>query len=250
MGKKGAKSAFVGLRISDEASRKLSKVQEKAKLNKTEVLLRGLELVEEYYSLGLDRQPLGVELRELQRQARHHAESLRRIRSREQAIKEMAGELRAVDEIVDRHGCKDNALIQILLAVQAQNRWLPQHALVWIAERLQIPIARIYQIANFYEAFTLEPRGKHLFQVCTGTACYVRGAPLLLERMSQVLGLQPGETDPQQMFTLETVHCLGCCALGPVVKVDDAYHSDPSAKQVEDMIASWGETEKQWLEKR
>ncbi|HUT51822.1 MAG TPA: NAD(P)H-dependent oxidoreductase subunit E [bacterium] len=240
----GTKSHFVGLRMTEKESQMLSEAQEKSQLTKTQLLLKGLELLGEYYTLGLDQRPLSFELKELEQESRRHAESLRRVRSRANAIREFIRDLRAVDDIVDRYGCKENNLIQILLGIQQENHWLPRHALMWISERLQIPLARIYQIANFYEAFSIEPRGAHLIQVCMGTACYIQGGPQLLSRIEEALHLQPDETDPEQNFTLKTVHCLGCCALGPVVKVDDDYYSAPNAKEIKDIVAACLEREK------
>jgi NADH-quinone oxidoreductase subunit E len=121
----------------------------------------------------------------------------------------------------------------VLLDVQEKFRWLPRHILNWISGRLNIPLREIYIVANFYEAFSLEPRGRHTIQVCTGTACHVRGAPELLTRVSVLLGLQPGQTDNKQNFTLETVHCLGCCALAPVIQIDSQYYHDPARNKLE-----------------
>ena len=235
MGKK--KPYFVGLRMTDTDNEMLSHAQEKFNMSKTDVLLKGLDLVSDYYSLGLDKGPLAKELENLEHEAKLYAENLKRVRTRSTAIKDMVGELHEVDEVVDRYENRESALIQILLTIQEKNRWLPKHALIWISERLHIPIARIYQIANFYEAFSLEPRGAHMVQVCMGTACYVRGAPQLLLRIEEALKIKPDETDAEQNFTLKTVHCLGCCALGPVVKVDDEYYSDPGTKKLEKIFS-------------
>ena len=244
MKNEGTKSHFVGLRMSDSENQLLAEAQEKSQLTKTQLLIKGLELLGEKYSYGLDQKPLAAELKELEHEARRHAEGLRRVKSKSNAINEIVAELRAVDEIVDRYGCKENNLIQILLGIQHQNHWLPRHALMWVSERLQIPMARIYQIANFYEAFSIEPRGAHLVQVCMGTACYVQGSRQLLSRIEEALKLKPDETDPEQNFTLKTVNCLGCCALGPVMKVDSEYYSDPSSEQIEKIAAACLEQEK------
>jgi NADH-quinone oxidoreductase subunit E len=244
MDKRDVKSHFVGVRMTEKENKLLAKAQEKSKLTKTEVLLKGLDLMSDYYSLGLDEHSLSVELKELEEQARRHTQSLKQVRTRASALKDMVGELRAIDEVVDRYGCKPNNLIQILLAIQKEHRWLPRHALMWVSERLQIPIARIYQIANFYEAFSLEPRGKHLIQVCMGTACYVRGAPQLLSKIEEVAGIRPDETDAQMNFSLQTVNCLGCCALAPVVKVDNNYYCNPSTDEFKKILNDCLEGEK------
>ena len=126
-------------------------------------------------------------------------------------------------------------LIQILLEVQKKNHWLSKPALTWISERLQVPMTRIMQIASFYTMFSLEPQGRRTVQVCTGTACHVRGAGELLARTESVFNLKPGETDPGMKFTLKTVNCLGCCALGPVMTVGGDYHSNPSVAELKNL---------------
>jgi NADH-quinone oxidoreductase subunit E len=129
-----------------------------------------------------------------------------------------------VDEIVARYRGDESALIQILLDIQREYYWLPKEALLKLSERLEVPLNRIYHIATFYKAFSLTPRGRHQVMVCMGTACYIRGAPQLLDKVEEILKLKPGETSSDMRFTLTTVNCLGCCALGPVVVVDGEYH--------------------------
>lgn len=214
--------------MPEEKSAISSKVKEQSGRSETDALLQGLDLMAKYYSLGLDQSPFKTELKELEAQAKRHAESLKRIRKREDDLREMAQDLREVDLIIDRYEWKENMLIQILLTIQKQKRWIPQYALRWISKRLGIPLSRIYTIASFYEALSTKPQGAHLFQVCLGTACHIRGGPQLLNRTEQVLGIKPDETDPELHYSLKTVHCLGCCALGPVVKVDEDYYSNPS----------------------
>jgi len=206
---------------------------EKAELTREAALLQGLQAVGEFCSLGYEKREFLAELRRIEAEAEEHAASIGHAKTKREIVLEMVRDLQVVDEIIQKHAFKKNALIQILLDVQNELNWLPAHGLRWIAARLNIPEAEIYRIANFYEAFSLERRGKHLVQVCTGTACHVRGAPKLVDRVAQVLGIQPGETDRDMKFTYQTVHCLGCCALGPVMVVDDTYYSDPSVKDLE-----------------
>lgn len=150
----------------------------------------------------------------------------------------MVQELDKVDQTVDRHGGDKNALIQILLDIQQENRWLPKDALIWISQKLDIPLTQIYHIATFYKAFSLVPKGRHSVLVCMGTACHVRGAPRLLDKVTEVLNINPGQTSRDMQFTLNTVNCLGCCALGPVMVVDDEYHSNPSTKEMEKIFSA------------
>jgi NADH-quinone oxidoreductase subunit E len=129
-----------------------------------------------------------------------------------------------IDEIVDRYRGDKSALIQILLDIQREYYWLPKEALLRLSERLEVPLNRIYHIATFFKVFSLMPRGRHSVTVCMGTACYVRGSPQLLDKVEEILKVKPGETSSDMRFTLTTVNCLGCCALGPVMVVDGEYH--------------------------
>ncbi|MDF1562557.1 MAG: NAD(P)H-dependent oxidoreductase subunit E [Deltaproteobacteria bacterium] len=133
-------------------------------------------------------------------------------------------DLKRVDEIIEAHGGDPSSLIQVLLQIQAENRWLPKEAMERVGEKLGVQLARIRHIATFYKAFSLVPKGRHQVNLCVGTACHVRGAARVLHTMEEVTGIGPGETDLELRFSLETVNCLGCCALGPVMDVDGEIH--------------------------
>jgi NADH-quinone oxidoreductase subunit E len=148
-------------------------------------------------------------------------------------------ELKDVDRIIDRHGGAPSSLIQVLLEIQRENHWLPEEALRRVAERLQVPMARIRHIATFYKAFSLVPKGRHEVHVCVGTACHVRGASRILDKLKDVTGIQPGETDLELKFSLETVNCLGCCALGPVMTVDGKTHGKLSPSDAQDVMKGY-----------
>jgi NADH-quinone oxidoreductase subunit E len=213
--------------------------------DKYDLLLQGLDVLGEAYSIGLNKRQLLDELTYLENEAKYHAESLGQIKKKERALLDIRDELLEADAIMRNYDFQKNALIQMLLDVQEKFRWLPRHILSWMAGRLNIPLREIYIIANFYEAFSLEPRGRHIVQVCTGTACHVRGASEMLMRISVALGIESGQTDGRQAFTLETVHCLGCCALAPVVQVDSQYYRDPSRSKFEKIIKSLEKEEAQ-----
>jgi len=138
-----------------------------------------------------------------------------------------------IGEIIDRHQCEPSSLIQILLDIQNELHWLPEEALEMVAEKLQVPRSQIRHTATFYKAFSLVPKGRHGIHVCMGTACHVRGAPRVLEAVQNITGIEPGETDAEMKFSLDTVNCLGCCALGPVMEVDEQH----LGKLVPDMAA-------------
>jgi NADH-quinone oxidoreductase subunit E len=218
--------------------RREAAVDQSHTVNKYDLLLQGLDVLGEAYSMGLEKRQLLDELAYLENEAKRHAESLGQIKKKERAILDIRNELLETDAILRKYDFQKNALIQVLLDVQERFRWLPRHILNWISGRLNIPLREIYIIANFYEAFSLEPRGRHTIQVCTGTACHVRGATETLTRISSMLGIEPGQTDSMQEFTLETVHCIGCCALAPVVQIDSQYYRDPSRSKLEKILKS------------
>ena len=234
-----SKPKYVGIRLSEEQNQALSRLQQNSSRSKSDILLRGLELLSEYYSLGLDQPDLNIELKKLEAEAIRHAEALRQTRKREEAIGQMVQELSNIENILDKYNSDKSALIQILVDIQTQYHWLPKPALIWVSERLGVPWSQIYHIATFYKAFSLTPQGRHVIQVCLGTACQIRGGPRLLDKVKDILKINPGETDPEQRFTLNTVNCLGCCALGPVVVVDKDYYSNPSTEQLKNIVSTY-----------
>jgi len=145
-------------------------------------------------------------------------------------------ELKDVDRIIDRHQGEASSLIQVLLEIQAENHWLPREALERVSERLQVPMSRIRHIATFYKAFSLVPKGRHEVHVCVGTACHVRGATRILDKLKDLTGISPGETDLDLKFSLETVNCLGCCALGPVMVVNGKTHGKLTPADATDVM--------------
>ena len=144
-----------------------------------------------------------------------------------------------IDQIVDKHHSEPSALIQILLEIQAENHWLPKEALEQVSERLQVPMTRVQHIATFYKAFSLVPKGRHQIHICVGTACHVRGASRVLDTVEGVTGIKPGETDLDLKFSLETVNCLGCCALGPVVEIDGKAHGKMAPGQTVEVLKNY-----------
>jgi NADH-quinone oxidoreductase subunit E len=201
---------------------------------KTDALHRGLELLSEYNAMGLRKADEKSEL------SLYMAEVLKRLPNRQsEALNLLTQEISRVDEIIDKYQGEKEALIQILLEVNALNHWLPKTSLMRISTRLGVPMTRIYHIASFYKAFSLVPQGRHLVQVCLGTACQVRGAPRLLDKVMSNLKLTAAGTDAENKFTVTTVNCLGCCALGPVMMVDDEHYSNPSQEQIKQILASY-----------
>ena len=144
-----------------------------------------------------------------------------------------------VDAIIDRYDAEPSFLIQVLLDLQQELNWLPKEALGRISERLEVPLARIQHIATFYKAFSVVPKGRHQVHVCMGTACHVRGASRVLHTVEEITDIKPGETDLDLKFSLETVNCLGCCALGPVIEIDGKTHGNVSTVKTEDVLKSY-----------
>ncbi|MCX6572511.1 MAG: NAD(P)H-dependent oxidoreductase subunit E [Candidatus Aminicenantes bacterium] len=134
--------------------------------------------------------------------------------------------------IIDKHQGLQKNLIAILLDVQECFNYLPPDALRHVAKALDMPLIDILGVATFYRAFSLKPRGKHTCLVCLGTACHVRGGPKILEELERKLAIPAGETTKDGQFTLETVACLGCCAIGPVVVVDGEYHGHATIRKI------------------
>jgi len=149
----------------------------------------------------------------------------------------MSGVSSIVSRVVEKHSSQKDMLIQILLDLQNGFGWLPKEVLSEVGKKLGIPATRVYQVATFYKAFSFVPRGKNQVRVCMGTACQVRGAPLVRDRVQQILGIEPGETSPDMKFSLETVNCLGCCAMGPVITVGDQYHGHLTVAEVEKTLS-------------
>ena len=129
-----------------------------------------------------------------------------------------------IEHIVDRHGRNRDNLIAILLDCQEEFLHLPREVIETVAARVKAPASQVLGIATFFRAFSLKPVGRHRIHVCTGTACHVQGAPRLLDAVSRELGIQKGETTPDMEFSLDTVNCLGCCGLAPVVTVGTDVH--------------------------
>jgi NADH:ubiquinone oxidoreductase subunit E len=141
-----------------------------------------------------------------------------------------------VSSIIEKNGAKGGSLIAILEEIQAKYSYLPEEALRAVAQQTNRSLVDVYGVATFYRAFSLKPRGKHLISVCLGTACHVRGGPTIAQEVCRQLGIRPGETTPDREFTLETVNCLGACALGPVMVADGHYFPHMRTSVVKDIL--------------
>ena len=144
-----------------------------------------------------------------------------------------------VAAIINKYNANKEQLISILQDTQAEFHYLPKEALTQVSDTTGVPLSRVYSVATFFKAFSLKPRGKHLVNVCLGTACHVRGTSKVLEQLERSLNASRGETTSDFKFTLETVNCMGCCALGPVVNIDGEYFGQMSAGKVDSLLARY-----------
>jgi NADH:ubiquinone oxidoreductase subunit E len=143
-----------------------------------------------------------------------------------------------INDIIVQEAQGDGSLIAALEAIQERFRYLPPEALLLASERLGVPLSQAYSVATFYNAFSLKPKGKHCLHVCMGTACHVRGSPQVLGRLETKLGIKAGGTTRDRNFTLETVNCLGACALGPIVVSDGEYSGQMTPQKADQLLKS------------
>ncbi|MDD5342910.1 MAG: NADH-quinone oxidoreductase subunit NuoE [Smithella sp.] len=139
-------------------------------------------------------------------------------------------------QIVKKHGGDKSAMVAVLQDIQEAFNYLPKEALKTAAKAMNVPFSRVYEAATFYTAFSLKQRGKNIVKICVGTACHVRGAAALQDKFERTLGIKPGETTKDKNFTLETVNCVGACALGPVVVINTDYHGQVTMKKIDKII--------------
>ncbi len=148
----------------------------------------------------------------------------------------MMDDYEKVEAIVVKYGGNRDSLISVLQDIQSEYHYLPEDALRAVASQLGLPLIQVCGVATFFKAFSLKPRGEHMVSVCLGTACHVCGAPAVLNEVKRQLGIEPSETTEDMQFSLETVNCLGACALGPIVVVDGKYHGQMSSGKVKKVL--------------
>ncbi len=147
-----------------------------------------------------------------------------------------------ISTVVKKYGGNRDSLVSILQGVQSEYHYLSEEALRMVANQLSLPLIQVYGVATFFKAFSLKPRGEHIVTVCLGTACHVRSAPSVLDEVKRQLGIEPGETSEDMSFTLETVNCLGTCALGPILVIDGKYHGQMSPGKVKNILKKQGKS--------
>jgi NADH-quinone oxidoreductase subunit E len=144
-----------------------------------------------------------------------------------------------ISSILNNYERDPGMLVAILQDIQAEYNYLPKESLGQISEGLDIPMTQVYSVATFFKAFSLKPRGRHIINVCLGTACHVRGAGRVLDEIGRQLDIKPGETTENFRFTMETVNCVGACALGPIVIIDGKYSGQMKTDKVKTLLESY-----------
>ncbi len=142
-----------------------------------------------------------------------------------------------LDQIIDKEfDCDKENLIMILQAIQRRYNYLPKPALSYLSQKIGIPYSQIYGVGTFYSTFSLEPRGRNIVSICLGTACHVRGGERVRERIEETLDIKDGQTTKDMRYTLESVRCIGCCSLGPVIKVNEDMHGRIATDEVKKVL--------------
>jgi NADH-quinone oxidoreductase subunit E len=161
------------------------------------------------------------------------------VSARNQNVRTVAVDNDKIDLIINKHQGKAGSLVQVLLEIQDENHWLPLDVLDRISKKLDVPLSRVMQIVTFHKTFSLIPKGRNEVHVCMGPSCYVRGSTRLLDTVQDLIGIKPGETDPDSKFSLETGSCLGCCNLGPEIIVEGKHHGRVTPDKVEDVLKNY-----------
>lgn len=146
--------------------------------------------------------------------------------------------LEKIEAILVGKGSSPFDVMEALQDIQEEFHYLPEEAMCRVSQALDIPLIEVFRLANFYKAFSLKPRGRHLITVCDGTACHVQGSPRLVEEVLRQLEVAPHETTKDGAFTVETVNCVGACALAPVIIIDGRYYDHVTPKKLRDLLGS------------
>ena len=144
-----------------------------------------------------------------------------------------------VDKVIEKYGARHSDIISIMQDIQGIENFISEETIRYIAEKIELDLARIYDIATFYKTFSLVPRGRHTIKVCCGTACHLGGSDRNLDQIKRSLQIEEGETTGDRLFSLETVNCLGTCALAPVVLVEEDYYDEVKPGRVEKILSNY-----------
>ncbi len=148
-----------------------------------------------------------------------------------------------IEKVLQKYGYRHSDIISIMQDIQGIENYISEETIRYISEKMELNLARIYDIATFYKTFSMNPRGRHIIKVCCGTACHLSGTPQNLDQIKRSLDIEDGETTEDRQFSMETVNCLGACALAPVLVVDEDYYDTVNAGKVEKILASYLSTD-------
>lgn len=144
--------------------------------------------------------------------------------------------MEGLKELIEKYPKEEASLIQILQDINRKYNWLPKEALELVSREINVPLAKVYGVASFYKALSLKERGKNIIKVCTGTACHIKGAPQIIDEIKRKKNINPGETSGDKKFTLETVNCVGACAMAPVLILNERYFGFAKPSEVEKIL--------------
>lgn len=144
-----------------------------------------------------------------------------------------------IDDIISRYDKSEESLLAIIQEMQREFNYVPEEGLKRLSEAFDVPESRVYSMGTFYQALSLEPRGKYTIKVCMGTACHLKGAPLILETLERDLYINRGSTTSDKLYTLESVNCVGACAMAPVVVINDDYHGHQSSSKISNVVKKY-----------
>ncbi|OGA58586.1 MAG: hydrogenase [Betaproteobacteria bacterium RIFCSPLOWO2_12_FULL_65_14] len=144
-----------------------------------------------------------------------------------------------IDSIIEKYRGKPGAVIHALTEIQHENHWLPREVMQKVADALGVAFSQVMHIASFYKTFSLTPKGRHEVHVCTGMTCHLRGGAKLMEKVAEITGLKPGETDAEARFTLEAGSCLGSCSIGPELIVDGKHYGRMTPERAADVLKQY-----------
>jgi NADH-quinone oxidoreductase subunit E len=148
----------------------------------------------------------------------------------------MAMDTTTLDKLCDRYTDEQGAIIELLQTIQEEEQYLPREALERVSERLDIPLSQLFGLATFCRAFSLKPRGKYQITCCMGTACHVRGGKRIVDQLQRLLGIKVGDTTEDGLFSLESVNCVGACAVAPIVLLGDEYHGEMTSAKASELV--------------
>jgi NADH:ubiquinone oxidoreductase subunit E len=154
--------------------------------------------------------------------------------------KEEQSDVFSINDIYEKYPREERYTLAILQDIQKKFNYIPKEALSKLSQELNIPVSKLYSMATFYKAFSLEPKGENIIKVCDGTACHIRSSQIIIDEIKKILNIKPGETSDDGRFSLEIVNCLGSCAIAPVMVINEKYYSKVTPVKIRDILNELG----------